>query len=80
MNIFENEPKPFPTVAHEPEPLGTLPLYTSSAPDSRRLFHEQRLVLERRAEHARTQVSLRRHRDGNQSELDPVLRFHRGLD
>ena len=87
MNAFDNKPEPLPAIAHEPEPARTLPIYTSSAADASRLFHEQRLVIERRAEHARARLANRRQSSNSfpksrnsESELDPVLRSHLGLD
>jgi hypothetical protein len=67
----------------EPARLGTLPLLTAGAEDAARLFPHQRLVLERRAAHVRTQLARDREAGrGNRAgdELNPVLRAHLGLE
>jgi hypothetical protein len=73
---MSNFPEPGP-------PLRTLPLYTAAAEEARKLFPQQRRVLEQRAEYVRAQLARDREaRAGNalESELDPVLRFHLGLE
>jgi hypothetical protein len=92
MNRFPGPPAPPVAPArylrgmstyHEPRPLRTLPLYTASAEDAAKLFPNQRRVLERRAEYVRAQlVRDREAARGNpaEPELDPVLRFHLGLE
>jgi len=71
MNTFNND---------EPKPLRTLPLYSTGAADANRLLHHQRLEIERRGEYAREQLARQRERGSAGTQLDPVLRFHLGLD
>ena len=63
--------------------LRTLPLYTAAAERDGKLYANQRLVLEQRAEYVRAQLARDREaRGGDDPEhpLDPVLRFHLGLE
>ena len=62
-----------------PRPLRTLPLYSDDAA-SNDLYADQRRELARRAAYIRAQQQRDRHPDSAGAPLDPVLRFHLGLD
>ena len=62
----------------ESETLKTLPLGSCGAEDARKLYGAQRLELQRRGEFVRGYSARGGGREGVQ--LDPVLRFHLGLE
>jgi len=66
-------------IPQDPRPLRTLPLYTDSA-RMNRLYADPRRELERRADFIRAQRERDRHPESAGEPLDPVLRFHLGLE
>lgn len=62
----------------EPESLKVLPLGSCGAEDAQKLYGTQRLELQRRGEFVRGYLAQGSRRGGVQ--LDPVLRFHLGLE
>jgi hypothetical protein len=66
-------------IPEDPRPLRTLPLYSDNA-KMNRLYADPRREIERRADFIRAQVARDRHPESAGEALDPVLRFHLGLE